>query len=93
MEKPSQLYHATTPNKVQKYHISGAIHAPVRGFTTLLAASAWAMKTQRSVVLELTGLDTTKIHKLPDHHNQFGSAYWHDGNISSWKCVISPGKV
>jgi hypothetical protein len=84
------LYHATTPKKVQKYHQTGHIIKPVRGFTTLEAAMAWAMKTQRSVILEISGND---CHKLPDHHNKFGEAWWFDENISTWKCIVSPGKV
>ena len=63
------LFHATTPKKVQKYHQSGKINTPVRGFTTFEAAMAWACKTGRSVILEIQGTD---CHKLPDHHNKFG---------------------
>jgi 7-cyano-7-deazaguanine synthase in queuosine biosynthesis len=81
------LYHATTPKKVQHYHASGRIIAPVRGFTTLQAAMAWACKTGRSVVLSVQGED---CHKLPDHHNQFGEAWWVDHDVSEWKCVFSP---
>ena len=81
------LYHATTPKKVQHYHASGRIIAPVRGFTTLQAAMAWAIKTGRSVVLAVQGED---CHKLPDHHNAFGEAWWIDHDVSAWKCVFSP---
>lgn len=81
------LYHATTPKKVQHYHASGRIIAPVRGFTTLQAAMAWACKTGRSVVLAVQGED---CHKLPDHHNAFGEAWWIDHDVSAWKCVFSP---
>jgi hypothetical protein len=81
------IYHATTPKKVQRYHASGMIIAPVRGFTTLQAALAWACKTGRSVVLEVQGQD---CHKLPDHHNAFGDAWWIDHDVSAWKCVFSP---
>lgn len=81
------LYHATTPKKVQNYHASGRIIAPVRGFTTLQAAMAWACKTGRSVVLAVQGED---CHKLPDHHNAFGEAWWIDHDVSAWKCVFSP---
>ncbi len=81
------LYHATTPKKVQHYHASGRIIAPVRGFTTLQAAMAWACKTGRSVVLAVHGED---CHKLPDHHNAFGEAWWIDHDVSAWKCVFSP---
>jgi hypothetical protein len=84
------LYHATTPSKVREYHQTGCILKPVRGFTTLEAAMAWAMKTRRSVILEISG---NNCHKLPDHHNKFGEAWWFDENISSWKCIVSPGKV
>lgn len=86
------LYHATSPKKVKNYHQSGKIIKPVRGFTTLQAAMAWAMKTQRSVILEIEGTKEN-CHKLPDHHNQFGEAWWFDEDISSWKCIVSPGKV
>lgn len=81
------LYHATTPKKVQRYHASGRIIAPVRGFTTLPAALAWACKTGRTVVLEVQGYD---CHKLPDHHNAFGEAWWIDHDVLAWKCVFSP---
>ena len=80
------LYHATTPKKVQKYHQSRRICAPVRGFTTLQAAMSWACKVGRSVVLQIEG----NAHKLPDHHNQWGDAYWIDGDVTNWKCVFSP---
>lgn len=82
-----KLYHATTPKKVQLYHHSQRIIKPVRGFTTLTAALAWACKTNRTVVLEVVG---TNCHKLPDHHNQFGEAWWIDHDVTEWKCVFSP---
>lgn len=96
---PKTLFHATTPKKVQKYHQSGKINTPVRGFTTLVqrfstkmlwtdeAAMAWACKTGRSVILEIQGTD---CHKLPDHHNRFGEAWWIDHDVLTWKCVFSP---
>ena len=37
-----KLYHATTEKKAKLYRHTGAILAPVRGFTTLQAAMAWA---------------------------------------------------
>ncbi len=82
-----KLYHVTTPKKVQLYHHSQRIIKPVRGFTTLTAALAWACKTSRTVILEIAGTD---CHKLPDHHNQFGEAWWIDHDITEWKCVFSP---
>ena len=81
-----RLYHATTQKKAKQYRQSGAIHAPVRGFTTLQAAMAWAMKVGRVVILEF---DADKPHKLPDHHNPFGEAWWNDANVTEWKCVFS----
>lgn len=81
-----KLYHATTQKKVQKYHQTGFICKPVRGFTTLQGAMAWAMKIGRTVVLEF---DAQQAHKLPDHHNVFGEAWWNDGDVHEWKCVFS----
>ncbi len=81
------LYHATTPKKAKMYRATGRITKPVRGFTTLPAAMAWAMKVGRSVVLQIHGTD---CHKLPDHHNQFGDAWWVDHDVLEWTCVLSP---
>ena len=80
------LYHATTPKKARRYREHGAIKSPVRGFTTLEAAMAWAMKTGRSVILEI---ECSQPHKLPDHHNRFGEAWWNDGDVRSWRCVLN----
>lgn len=81
------LYHATTPKKMARYRVSGnRILAPVRGFTTLQAASAWALKTGRTIVLEVLGED---CHKLPDHHNEWGQAWWSDEDVTEFKVVIS----
>lgn len=85
-----KLYHVTTPKKVKKYKETGRIISPVRGFTTLIAAMAWAIKVGRSVILEI---EATNAYKLPDHHNQWGDAYWNDGDIKEYKCVYSPEKV
>ena len=81
------LFHATTQKKVQKYNQSGRIIAPVRAFTTLQAAMAWACKVNRSVVLQIEGKD---CHKLPDHHNAWGEAWCVDHDVLQWKCVFSP---
>lgn len=58
----------------------------MRGFTTLLAAMAWAIKTGRVVIVEF---DAESAHKLPDHHNKFGEAWWNDADVKNWKCVFS----
>jgi hypothetical protein len=86
------LYHATTPKKAKLYRHTGHIIAPVRGFTTLQAALAWACKTGRTVILELPQLSDERLHKLPDHHNVFGEAWWHDGDVAEWRCVFSAEK-
>lgn len=80
------LYHATTPKKGRLYQAAGAIHAPVRGFTTLEAAMAWAIKVGRTVIYEI---ECDRPHKLPDHHNRFGEAWWNDGNVTKFRCVFS----
>lgn len=84
-----KLYHATTPKKARNYRSSGRIISPVRGFTTLTAAMAWACKVGRSVVVEF---DADCPHKLPDHHNRFGDAWWNDGDVREWTCVFSAEK-
>jgi len=85
------LYHVTTPKKAKKYRASGCIHAPVRGFTTLLAAMAWAIKTQRTVIYKV---ESEKVYKLPDHHNKFGEAWWIDEDVTldRMECVFSVDK-
>lgn len=83
------LFHVTTPKKAKLYLAGGAIHRPVRGFTTLAAAMAWAIKTGRTVIYQI---DTElPAYKLPDHHNKFGYAWWVDGDVSveNIKCVFS----
>lgn len=84
-----KLYHATTPKKARLYRESGRIISPVRGFTTLQAAMAWSMKVQRTVIYEI---DAPNPHKLPDHHNKFGEAWWNDGDVYNFTCVFSAQK-
>ena len=82
------LYHVTSEKKARAYHVTGHIVAPVRGFTTLPAAMLWAMRVGRRVIYEIQA-DTP--YKMPDHHNQFGDAWWNDGDIliKNIKCVVS----
>jgi hypothetical protein len=80
------LFHVTTERKAKLYSETGRIIAPVRGFTNITAALAWACKVGRTVILQIEGLD---CHKLPDHHNIFGDAYWVDHDIEQWQCVFS----
>lgn len=91
-----KLYHATTQRKAKKYKETGAIKKPVRGFTTLQAAMLWSLSIEgkRTVFLEINCNDEItddKIHKLPDHHNQFGEAWWIDEDVKcgNYKCVLS----
>lgn len=82
------LYHSTTQKKAKRYRLSGVIKKPVRGFTTLQAAMLWSMKVGRTVIYEI---EADKPYKLPDHHNEFGEAWWNDDDIpiNKMKCVIS----
>ena len=90
--KPSKLYHCTTPRKVKQYNQTGTIISPVRSFDSLQGALAWCVKTGRTVILEIDGWLEEDIHKLPDHHNNYATAYWVDKNITSKKCVFSAEK-
>lgn len=83
------LYHVTSEKLARKYRQNGRIKSPVRGFTTVPAAMAWAIKTGRKVILEF---EATRAHKLPDHHNAWGYAWWNDGDIHEWSCVFSAEK-
>ena len=80
------LYHATTPKKALLYRHLGRIIAPVRGFTTPAGAMAWAMRTGRTVIMEIV---CPNPYKLPDHHNPFGDAWWNDGDVLDWRCLYS----
>ena len=84
---PDRLYHVTTQRKAKRYRETGFIRSPVRGFTTLQGAMAWAIKSGRRVIYEVSG--GGPCYKLPDHHNQWGEAWWYDENVTSFKCVFS----
>lgn len=85
------LYHVTTEKKAKAYHASGKINKPVRGFTSMGAAMAWAMKVGRKVIYQIDGEPS---YKLPDHHNKYGEAWWIDTDvpIEKAKCVFSADK-
>lgn len=87
-----KLYHCTTPKKLQRYKESKRICKPVRGFTTEKAALAWCVKTHRTLILAIE-TDDSYTHKLPDHHNQYGEAWWSDKDVSDWQCIFSVDKV
>jgi superoxide dismutase len=86
--KPTKLFHCTTPKKAKLYRETKHIISPVRGFDTFQAALAWCVKTGRTVILELDGWEQDYIHKLPDHHNKYGNAFWVDKNVTEWKGVF-----
>lgn len=95
-----KLYHATTPKKAKLYRQSGKINKPVRGFTTLQAAMLWSLSIDgsRTVFLEVNSeenITDQNIHKLPDHHNEFGEAWWIDADVKcdNYKCVLSAKKT
>lgn len=81
-----KLYHVTTEKKAKLYRETGFICKPVRGFTTLQGAMAWAMQVGRKVIYEIEG---EKVYKLPDHHNEFGEAWWFDEDIYKFKKAYS----
>lgn len=89
-----KIYHVTTRKKIERYYQSGFIKRPVRGFNTIKAAMAWAIKTGRNVIYEIDS-DDSLTYKLPDHHNKYGEAYWIDKNIlvDNIKCVFSEKKM
>lgn len=87
--KPTELFHCTTPKKAKLYNSTGSIIKPVRGFSTKEAAMAWCIKTGRTVIFKIYGWSDEDIHKLPDHHNSYGEAYWIDQNVDKRVCVFS----
>lgn len=86
---PVTLYHATTAKKAKLYRGAGRIIGPVRGFDTLMGAMAWAIKTGRKVIYRIDKMEYVP-QLLPDHHNEFGRAYWTGTvTIDKIKCVYS----
>ena len=87
-----RLYHVTTERKARLYRQTGAILPPVRGFDSLMAAMAWAMKTGRKVIYS-TDVDGDTLHLLPDHHNDFGRAWWWNNAVpmERVRCEYSAG--
>lgn len=86
-----RLYHVTSEKLAKKYRESGCIHKPVRGFTTLQGAMAWAIKVGRPIIYVVEG---ETAYKLPDHHNKWGEAWWIDNDIDleNVKCAFSAVK-
>lgn len=74
VKHPRVLFHVTTGKMVNAYRQMGKINSPVRGFDSLQGAMAWAMKVGRKVILRVECV--TDVHMLPDHHNEWGKAWW-----------------
>lgn len=93
-KKILKLYHCTTPAKIQKYYNTGKIIKPVRGFVNPLAAFLWASSHGRNIILEVSG-EAFNAHRLPDHHNVAGEAWYFNQDITEWECVLSssPSKI
>ena len=53
-----------------------------------MAAMAWSMRVGRKVIYKVDGYPA---YKLPDHHNQFGEAWWIDQDVTNFKCEFSAG--
>jgi hypothetical protein len=83
-----KLYHATKESSMQRYHAHTypQILPPVRGFTSIAGAVYWGTKHGRPIVLEIEA-PREVCHKLPDHHNTFGEAWWVDDTILKWETV------
>lgn len=90
--KPIEIYHCTTPKKAKNYRGTGHIIPPVRGFDTIQAALAWCVKTGRTVIYRIPIQDGDLCHKLPDHHNRYGHAWWTESRVSTFDCVFSADK-
>jgi hypothetical protein len=78
------LYHATTPRKIERYQNTRTILMPVRGFDTMEAAELWGRKTMRTKIVKF---ESNRVHKLPDHHNKYGRAFWAEENISEYEVL------
>jgi len=65
ISSPRYGYHCTTKKKLQRYHASKRIIAPVRFWPNRLTAERWAKRTGRELILRIR-LDHIS-YPLPDH--------------------------
>ena len=88
---PTEMFHVTTSRKAKLYRQSGFILGPVRGFDTLQAAMLWAMRVGRKGIYRVECSPTRPSPQmLPDHHNQFGTAWWCGTvPVDDIECVVS----
>ena len=86
---PTRLFHVTTGKKAKLYRQTGRIAGPVRGFDTLMGAMSWAIKVGRKVIFQIDDMEPI-AQMLPDHHNEFGKAWWtEEVSVDQIKCVYS----
>lgn len=76
-------WHCTTPRKLEKYKSTGIILPPVRFWKFKSSAQAWAKKTKRTVILEISPKES---YPLPDHRPR-GHAMWTPEHIRQWRIV------
>jgi len=65
ISSPRYGYHCTTKKKLERYHVSKRIIAPVRFWPNRLTAERWAKRTGREIILRIR-LDHIS-YPLPDH--------------------------
>ena len=58
--------------------------------TPQAAAREWAAHTGRTVIVRVTGSD---CHKLPDHHQRSGDAWWIDHDVTEWAPVYARAEL
>lgn len=66
------VFHCTTPKKLGKYRVTGAILPPVRYWTNEYSAKKWGKKTGRIIILEFE--EPQRSYPLPVK----GGAKWSD---------------
>jgi hypothetical protein len=71
---PAVLYHATTPKKLDRYHATGTILPPIRGFDSEEGCREWGRLHNRAVIVKIT--PSAAVYPLPDHHLPEGLAWW-----------------
>lgn len=77
-------YHVTTPRKLDRYTITGAILPPVRFFPTFDTAARWAKRTGRTLILEID--DGGESYPPPDHK----PARWTPRQVGAWTARQAP---
>lgn len=73
-------YHVTTPAKLSRYEATGMILPPVRFWRWQASATAWGLRTGRTVVLRI---EVGTAYPLPDHRPP-GHAWWTPEYVRGW---------